>query len=257
MRLKRKIFHECIGNPRIQKAVSIAILLKIHLGRISTMHNWTVNKIHNLTGISATTIKKYLPVMKALGLVHTEGRGSEHLVVRRLSSKRQGRNIDISQFDFSSFKDIYNCLRAFLALAIQARKEFVRRALHASHNPASSGELKRARAKLRRLVKNGAISGMDAKFEDHGISRARIARETGNCIRTASNIVSFAIKMRWWRKENHKIRVLLSGIGFRETGGLFTYATKNYLVISLANTYTLAESVYTSIYPWEYSVCKK
>lgn len=257
MQLKRRFFHECIGNPRIQKAVSIAILLKIHLGRISTMHNWSVNKIHELTGISATTIKKYMPLMKSLGLVHIEGRNNEHLVVKKLSSKRQGRNIDISKFDFSSFKDIYNCLRAFLALAIQARKEFVRRALHASHNPSSSGGLKRARSKLRRLVKNGVISGMDAKFEDHGISHARIARETGNCLRTAHSIIEFAIKKRWWKKEKHELRVLLSGIAFRDTGGLFTYTTKNYLVVSLANTYTLTKSIYNSIYPWGYSVCKK
>lgn len=257
MRLKRKIFHECIGNPRIQKAVSIAVLLKIRLGRVSTMHNWSVNKIHELTGISATTINKYLPLMKSIGLVCTEGRNNGHLVVKRLSSKRQGRNIDISKFDFSSFKDIYNCLRAFLALAIQARKEFVRRALHASQNPSSPGELKRARSKLRRLVKNGVISGMDAKFEDHGISRARIARETGNCLRTAHNIIEFAINKKWWKKENHEIRVLLSGIAYRDTGELFTYTTKNYLVISLANTYILEDSIYNSIYPWEYSVCKK
>lgn len=249
MQLKRKTFHECRGNKRIQKAVSLALLLKFRLGRVSTLHNWSVNKLHDIAGVSASTIKKYLPIMKSLGLVYTEGRNNEHLVVRRLSAKQQGRNIDVSQFNFSSFKDIYNCLRAFVALAIQARKDFIRRALHAVHNPSSIKELKSARAKLRRLVKNGVVGGMDAVYREFGISRAHIAKETGNCLRTAQNIIVFAVGKRWWKKENHQERVLLSGVGFRDTGEFFTYATKNYLVLSHANTYTLSDSIYKAVYP--------
>lgn len=257
MLLKRKIFHDCTGNPRVQKAVSLALLLKHRLGRTSTLHNWSTNKLHDVAGVSASTIKKYMPIMKSMGLVHFCGKNNQHLVVSKISSHCQGRNINISKFDFSSFKEIHNCLRAFLALAIQARKDFIRRTIHALHNPTSSKMLKRARSKMRRLVKRGVVSGMDAVFEDHGISHARIARETGNCLRTAHSIIEFAIKKRWWKKEKHELRVLLSGIAFRDTGGLFTYTTKNYLVVSLANTYTLTKSIYNSIYPWGYSVCKK
>lgn len=249
MLLKRRIFHECTGSPRVQKAVALALLLKLRLGRTSTLHDWSVNKLHDVAGVSATTIKKYLPVMRDLGLVYTHGKNNSHLVVKKLTSHRAGRDIDISEFDFSSFKEIYNCLRAFLALAIQARKDFIRHTIHTLHNPSSIKELKKARAKMRRLVKNGAVSGMDAKFEDHGISRNRIAKETGNCLRTAHKVISFAVRKGWWRKENHQIRVLISDICFRETGGIFTYTTKNYLVLSLANTYTLADYIYSALFP--------
>lgn len=257
MQIKRKIFHNCIGNPRIQKAVSLALLLKLRLGRVSTLHDWSVNKLHDIAGVSASTIKKYLPVMRKMGLVYTEGRNNEHLVVRRLSSKCRGRNINISEFDFSSFKEIYNCLRAFLALAIQARKDFIRRALNALHDPRSSAELKRARSKVRHLVKMGVVSGMDAVYKELGLSRARIARETGNCLRTAHKIINFAVGKKWWVKVTRKERFIRRGVGFRNTGEIFTYATRDTLVFSLSNTYILRDSIYKDIYPWEHFVCKK
>lgn len=257
MQLKRKIFHECRGNKRVQKAVSLALLLKLRLGRTSTLRNWSVNKLHEVTGASASTINKYLPLMKEMGLVYTEGRNNEHLVVKKLSAKCEGRNINISKFDFSSFKDIYNCLRAFLALAIQARKDFIRRALQTLHNPASQTELKRARAKVRRLVKSGVVSGLDAVYKEFGLSRARIARETGNCLRTAQNIINFAVKKDWWDKFNWKERWIVRGVGFNNEGEMFTYATKDTLVMCLANTYALKHSIYKDIYPWEHFMCKK
>lgn len=250
MLLKRKIFHDCTGNPRVQKAVSLALLLKHRLGRTSTLHNWSTNKLHDVAGVSASTIKKYMPIMKSMGLVHFCGKNNQHLVVSKISSHCQGRNINISKFDFSSFKEIHNCLRAFLALAIQARKDFIRRTIHALHNPTSSKMLKRARSKMRRLVKRGVVSGMDAVFKELGLSRARIAKETGNCIRTAHNIINYAVKKRWWKKHNHKEKFYLEGVYFRDTGEFFTYSTRNLVVQCHANSYTLANSIYKDLYPW-------
>lgn len=249
MQLKRKIFHKCRGNKRIQKAVSLALLLKLRLGRTSTLRNWSVNKLHEVTGASASTINKYLPLMRTLGLIHHEGKNDRNLVVKKLSSKHIGRNIDISRFNFSSFKDIYNCLRAFLALAIQARKDFIKHVLHAAHNPSSYKEMQSARSMLRRLVKDGAIRGMDSKYEDHGIGRKRIADETGVCLRTAHRIINFAVNRKWWKKINHRERWIVRDVGFNNTGEMFTYATRDTLVIYHANRYNLNHSLYKDIYP--------
>lgn len=250
MQTRRKFFHKCAGDPKRQKALAIAIMLKVRLGRTSTLRNYTVNKIHQLTGLSPATIKKYIPLMMAMGLTHTQGRNNEHLVVNKLASHTRGRNIDISQFDFSSVKEIYYSLRAFLVMAVQAKKDFVRHALHASRNPSSHKELKRARKKKKSLVKAGVISGMDAEYREYGLSHARMARETGNCLRTAFSIKRYAAKKGWWRKERHQIRYHVPGISYRDTGEFFTYATKDYLVINLANTYTLSQSIYHATYLW-------
>lgn len=249
MQLKRKIFHQCRGNKRIQKAVSLALLLKLRLGRSSTLHNWSINKLHDVAGVSASTIKKYLPLMKSLDLIRIEGKANRHLVVRKLSSKHVGRNVDISKFNFSSYKDIYNCLRAFLALAIQARKDFIEHVLRAVHNPVSYKEMQSARSMLRRLVKSGVVRGMDAEYEDHGIGCKRIADETGVCLRTAHRIINFATNKSWWSKTNQRERWIVRGVGFNNAGEIFTYTTRDTLVIYHANRYNLNRSLYKDIYP--------
>ncbi len=251
MRVKKKTFYECVGDAKAQKAVSLALILKLRLGRMSTLHNWSVNKLHEVTGASPSTIKKYLPVMKAMGLVFTQGKNDRHLVVGKLSTRRACRNIDLSLVDLSTFKSAYNCLRAFIAMSIQARKDFIRRTIQGVRQPSSYEELKEARRTMRRLVKSGAVAGMDSEYRELGLSRARVAREIGNCLRTAHTVIKFAIKKGWWTKEQHPIRVLLSDICFRDTGGFFTYTTKNYLVLMKANTYTLKESLYSLFYPHE------
>jgi len=251
MRVKKKTFYECVGDAKAQKAISLTLILKIRLGRMSTLHNWSVNKLHEITGASPSTIKKYLPIMKAMGLVFMQGKNEQHLVVRKLSTRRACRNIDLSLIDLSSFKSAYNCFRALIAVSIQARKDFIRRTIQAVRQPSSYEELKEARRTMRRLVKMGAVAGMDSEYKEYGISRTRIAREIGNCLRTAHTVIMFAVNKGWWTKEQHPIRVLLSDICFRDTGEMFTYTTKNYLVLMQANTYTLNKSIYSIYYPLE------
>ena len=251
MRVKKKTFYGCVGETKIQKAVSLALLLKLRLGRMSTLHNWSVNKLHNITGASPSTIKKYLPIMRRMGLVFTQGKNGQHLVVSRLSTRRACRNIDLSLIDFSSFKSTYNCFRAFIAMSIQAKKDFIRRTIQAVRQPSSYEELKEARRTMKRLVKSGAVAGMDSEYKEYGLSRKRIAEEIGNCIRTAHTVIKFAVNKGWWSKEQHPVRVLLSDICFRDTGGFFTYTTKNYMVLMQANTYTLNESLFPLFYPHE------
>lgn len=243
MYLRRNTFNECKGNPRLQKALAFAIQLKHLLGRTSTMHNYTINKIHRLTGLSATTIKKYLPVLKSMGWVRLDGKHGEHLIVCRLSSSKNRRNISIDKFCFDTFKDIHNSLRAFLVMAIQARKDYVRRTLCTYRNPSTTDELKRARNKMRGLVKRGVIPSIDTQFKELGVSLARMARETGNCIRTVQRVVGYAVRKQWCVRHHHSIRHQLKGIGFRDGLGFFTYSTKDYIVIMKSNTYELNEDI--------------
>ena len=240
MHLKRKIFHNCIGSPRAQKAVSLALLLKRRLGRTSTLHNWSANKLHNIAGTSPSTIKKYMPIMRALGLVHFEGRNNQHLVVSRIASNAKHRNIDVDAFCLDTFKDAYNSLRAFVALAIQARKDFIRHTLQTCKNPSNHKEFIKARKTLKRLVKKGTVSGMDATYTELGISYRRIAQETGNCNRTAQRIIKYALKRGWCNRYQQKEVFKLKGISFRDTGEYFTFSTKNYIILMHANRYSLS-----------------
>lgn len=247
MLLKRKIFHDCTGNPRVQKAVSLALLLKHRLGRTSTLHNWSTNKLHDVAGVSASTIKKYMPIMKSMGLVHFCGKNNQHLVVSKISSHTAHRNICIDEFCFDTFKDIYNSLRAFIALAVQARKDFIRRTIQTYLNPANHKVFIKARKTLKRLVKIGVLSGVDAEYKEYGLSYKRIAQEIGVCIRTAQRVVKYAVGNGWCRKHQNKEAYELRGVSFRDTGEIFTYATKHWVVQMHANTYSLSRLISDSI----------
>lgn len=247
MDLKRKFFNECIGDPRLQKALSLAICLKNQVGKTSVIRDWSVNKLHLITGASPTTIRKYLPILKSRGWVHFSGKRRQHLVVGRISSHTAHRNICINEFKFDSFKDIFNSLRAFLALALQARKDFIRQTLQTYRNPFNHKEFVKARKTLKRLVKRGVLSGMDARYKEYGLSLKRIAQETGNCIRTAQTTIKHAIGMGWCKKQHHPEAYYLKGISFRDTGEFFTYSTKNYVVLMHANTYILSDEISKSL----------
>ena len=247
MRLKRELFNNCKGNPRQQKALALAIYLKRLLGRTSTLHDYTVNKLHKISGLSPTTIKKYIPILKQMDLVHFTGKNNQHLVVSKLSSHTGNRNINIDAFKFSTTKDIYNSLRAFLVLAIQARKDFVRRTIQTFSHPSSNKEMRSARKTMKRLVKAGVLKGIDDVYCELGLSYARMARETGNCIRTIQRVIKFAIANGWCKKRVNKEVIPLKGIAFRDTGEFFTYSTQDTLVLMHANIYYLSEGISNSL----------
>lgn len=240
MQLRRKTFYRCKGDPRLQKALAIALYLKCLLGRSSTLPNWSINKLHSISKISATTLKKFMPILRRQGWVRFDGKNNQHLVITKLASHTEGRNIKVDAFNFESYKETYNSLRAFIALAIQHRKDFIRRTIQTCQNPASHDELKKARRTMKRLVSTGVLKGTDATFKERGTSYKRIAEETGNCIRTAQRIIGYAVRKGWCIKEHHCEQYYLKGICFRDGGGFFTFSTRNNYYVMRPNTYALS-----------------
>lgn len=231
----------------MQKAISLLICLKCRAGKSSTIRNWSYNKLHLIAGVSPSTVRKYLPILKAKGFIHFSGRDNEHLVVGKMSAHTAHRNICIDEFCFDTFKDIYNSLRAFIALAVQARKDFIRRTIQTYHDPANHKVFIKARKTLKRLVKRGVLSGVDAEYKEYGLSYKRIAQEIGVCIRTAQRVVKYAVGNGWCRKHQNKEAYELRGVSFRDTGEIFTYATRHWVVQMHANTYSLSRLISDSI----------
>lgn len=239
MQVRRKIINECKGNPKLQKALALAICLKDKLGRSSTLHNYSVNKIHTTTNVSATTINKYLPILIEHGWVSFDGKNKQHLVVKKLASHTQCRNICVDKFCFDSFKDIYCSLRAFLALIIQSRKNFIKRTIQIATNPKKGENCKAARKLVKRLVNQGVLRSFYDAYKEYGLSLKRIATETGNCIRTAQRVMGYAIKNNWATKQHNYEKAesdnfYYDGYTFYKNGNLY----KIY-----ANTYKLNQSV--------------
>lgn len=229
---------ECKGQPRLQKAVAFAVFMKHKLGNSSLMRDYTINKIHTLTKISATTIKKYLPILKQCGFVNFCGKNNQHLIVTKLCSHTQGRNVKFDNFCFDSYKDVYKSLRAFLALIIQSHKDFVKRTLQIVAKPKNWKEFKAARKNVKRFVKQGILCDVREKYKEYGLSFKRIAIETGNCVRTAQRIINYAIDKGWVSKKKNYKKIFVPRINRRQSD-MFTFSTLNNVYIVYANTYEL------------------
>lgn len=238
MQLRRKIMNDCKGQPRLQKAVALALFLKFCVGRSSMIRDYSINKIHNITKISATTIKKYLPIIRRIGLISYCGKNNQHIIVHKLCSHTQGRNINITDFCFDSYKDVYNSLRSYLVLIIQSHKDFVKRTIQTFAAPGTTIEFKAARKQVKRLVRQGVLSGVDSAYKEYGLSFKRIAKETGNCVRTAQRIIKYAIAKGWVGKHHNQEIIYLPNICYRYVDGC-TFTTKDYIYKVNANTYTL------------------
>lgn len=242
MKIRRRYFSEVKGSPQLQKAVSLALYLKSRLGRSSMITNYTPNKVRTMTGVCQKTFLRYLPLMIEMKLVSFEGRNGEHLVINRLSSKTRIRNIDVTKFCYKSFSEVYRSLRAFLVLLIQSRKDYIKRTLQAAHNPKQSDDCKAARRKVKCLVRNGVLNDANEKYKEYGISYKRMAKETGNCERTAENIVKYAMKKRWVKKTVNIIQTFMRGVMFNDIPG-YDFTTKNNGYELRANEYRLMPSV--------------
>lgn len=246
MEVRRRFFNECNGDPRLQKALAFTILLKERLGRTSIMCNYSINKIHILTKISPTTIKKYLPILIENGWVDFCGKNCQHLIVKKMCSGVKDRNIKVDKFCFDTFSDVYRSVRSFIALLIQARKDFVRRTIRIATDPQNGEDFKSARKLLKRLVKQGIAKGVYEKYKEYGLSLKRIAKETGNCIRTAQRTMKYAIEHGWAAKKHHFEQIFAPKISFRHVDG-YTYSRKNNLYKIYANTYELNISLLADI----------
>lgn len=246
MQLRKKLTYDIKGKPLEQKAVAFAIFLKLHIGKSSTMENWSVNKVRTLTGISAIAIKKYVSMLMSMGLVSFQGKDNNILVVHKLSSSTKHRNINIDKFKTKTFRDVYNSLRSFIFLIIQAKKEAVKRLFQSIYDPDSLNEYKSAKQTCRHLAEQGIIKG--DRYKEYGLSLQRIANDVGCCMRTAQEVVKFAISQNWVKRFHHYCRYSLIGIGKLNLEGIFTFTTNECGYNFYANIYELSPSISDDIH---------
>lgn len=121
-------------NSQLRKAIAFSLFVKAHT-RNSIVKNWSINKLHDITGISVNAIKDRLFVLKNMELVEETGLGNKHLVFKSLHSHTAHRNIVIPEITFKpnanlkknayaqEIKNIENTLTAMLLVEIQRRKD--------------------------------------------------------------------------------------------------------------------------------------
>lgn len=237
MKVRRKILNEIKGQPRVQKALAFALLIKSRTRRDSTVKDFSINKLRTLTGLSAVTVAKYLYTLEEQGWVRYDGKRGQHLVICKLSSHSEGRNVCVDNLCYDSFKDVYNSIRTLLAMSIQARKDFIQRTIQIATNPKRGQNFKAARRTVKRLVNKGIIRDIYTKYKEYGLSYQRIAKELGSCARTAFGVIEYGIQKGFVIRHKHQEQFYAKGVFFLPVRN-YTFTTKNNMYRILANTYT-------------------
>ena len=114
-------------NPKIRKAIAFSLFVKSQVVS-STVQDWTINKIHTITGVSALAIRDRLRTLRELDLVEEIGAERKHLVFKSLKSHTSHRNASIPLVPFETnnkikkngkaqnIKQIENTLSAMLVI---------------------------------------------------------------------------------------------------------------------------------------------
>lgn len=237
-------------SPKIRKAIAFSLFIKSQTIS-STIHNWTINKLHELTGVSALAIRDRLKVLRELGLVEEVGTMRRHLVFKTLKSHTSHRNACVPTIEFilnknirknekaQKIKLIENTLSVMLVVEMQSRKEFAKQMIQQKSDPKNLQELKVAQKACNRF-------GYGKRYIDKGISYRYIAEKLGVAIQKAFEIISFAVNNQILRKKRNIQSRYLSCFKYIEDmlKHSYTYYANNHIVKVSANTYSLIAGIY-------------
>lgn len=222
------------GNKNLLKAIAMFLLIRKRLGS-NVLKNYSINKLVNITGAHASTIKKRIRVLSEYGLVTISDKS---LMLRSVVSKHAKRNVKLGErkMEYSSLKSVEYSLQAILVVVVQSRKDFAQRTIRNAHGASHDYKVvKAARDAARKF-------GYGFEYIERGLSYKTIAKKLGVSIKTAVEIVKFAVKRTILKKTKHFIADYLPKVNFMEGLG-YTFTTRNYGYKVAANTYSIAPSL--------------
>lgn len=219
------------GNKVLLKAIAMFLLIRKRLGS-NILKDYSVNKLVNLLGAHARTIKKRMHVLAQYGLVTIVGKT---LMLRSVVSKHAKRNVKLGErkMEYSSLKSVEYSLQAILVVVVQSRKDFAKRTIRNAHGDSHDfNVVKAARDAARKF-------GYGFEYKENGLSYKTIARRLGVSIKTACEIVKFAVKRTILKKTTHSIATYMQSVCGMKVYG-YTFTTRNYGYKVLANSYSVA-----------------
>lgn len=249
MEIRRKLLNQMYRNPQLRKAVAFSIFVKSRT-KSSTVHHWSVNKLHDITGVSAGAIRKRLAILRKLELIEEVGNKKRCLVFLSLKSHTSHRNAYIPTTDFISntnlkknayaqeVKNIEKLLSVAIVIEIQKHKEYAKQMIQQSKHPKNLEELKVAKKACNRF-------GYGEKFQDNGISYSCIAKKLGSSLKTAFDIVKFAVEKEILTKTRNTRKRIFSNINYIQDmiKTNYTYIKNNIIYKVYANSYRFAGMV--------------
>ena len=227
--IRYRWIQQMFGSQRLLKAIAMLLLVRKRKG--TTISHFSYNKLHDITGMHATTIRKNIDTLKEVGLIMMDKSGA--LTFRSIISRHSRRNARLSKIDFSNIKTIVRSLQAILFVNIQLRKDYAKRVIRKAHNGRNPKQVKAAQKLSRRY-------GWAHDYNEKGLSYEGIAKRMRVCKQTAEKIVNFAVSRKMVQKFCHYTYTYMKGIWYHYLEG-YTYTTRNYAVKVQANTYEPAK----------------
>lgn len=223
--IRRSLINECFGNKELLKALAMAYLIKDRT-KSSNIRHYSINLIHSITGIHATTIRKRLHTLNEYGLILIE---KDNLIIRSTVSKHSKRNMNIGRMDFTNVKTVERSLQALQVVFMQQRKDFCKHTIHNAHNGSNPKKIKAARKACRKY-------GFGDKYVERGLSYATMAKKLGLSVATTFSVVKHGIVRKYFKKFTHFVGTFLKGVYGMDIQG-YTFTTTNYGFQVQANTY--------------------
>ena len=249
MEIRRKLLNQMYRNPQMRKAIAFSIFVKSKT-KSSTVHHWSVNKLHEITGVSAGAIRKRLTILRELGLVEEVGKKNHCLVFLSLKSHTSHRNAFVPTIIFNSnknlkknayaqeVKNIEKFLSVAIVIEIQKHKEYAKQMIQQSKHPKNLETLKEAKKACNRF-------GYGDTFHDNGISYNYIAKELGVSLKTAFDTIKFAVEKEILSKIRNTEKRIFSSINYIQDiiKTNYTYIKNNIIYKVYANSYCFAGMV--------------
>lgn len=233
--IRRQLFHSIHDDKNFVKALALSVFVK-NAFRSSTITNFTINKLHKITGLHATTLQKRIKTLKAYGLIDCVGANKQHLVFKSISSHNALRNINVEHITASDIRTLENELLALVLIETQKQKDYVKHLLSCAYNPSKYDDYKSARKKCRSY-------GYDNKdYKEYGISYKTLAKKMNVSLKKAFSVVKYAIECGYVSMIKRQEQFFEMGVGNRAKymeDDTVTFYTKNNAYKILANTYTL------------------
>lgn len=243
MEIRRKLIAQMYGNAKLRKAIAFSIYVKSKTPS-SAVPQWSVNKLRELTGVSAGAIKQRIRTLKEYDLITFVGKGENCAVFRSLRSSSSHRNVFIHETKFDgdkqkkknndaqSVKHIEDTLTAILIVEIQRHKDYARQMIQQKRSPKSLTDYKEARKVCNRC-------GYGEKYVERGLSYKTIAKRLGIGLQKAVETIKFAVEQKFLAKFKQTKRLFVANLRYIEDMLSFTYSYGNYIYSVYANRYAL------------------
>lgn len=226
-------------------AIAFAAVVRAYEKNTNTNKAYTVNSLHELTGIHAKTIKKYITALSEIGLVGYDGKSK----IRILSIKSSHREHNVSiciEIGSKAFKDAKECLimeRFTNRLRqIEHYRNELSRYNDRRYNPKSNVTLKEYKKLSRWLRDHCRFDYRTCCFTDHGWAYKNIAKYIGTSVMTAVTIVKKMIESGKIIKERVFSKTRIDS-EYQRYFSDYTFIYKGYSYSVHANRYSLCTGI--------------